>query len=60
MMVRTACFIAAVILPSPFRWIAVAGALLLPYIAVVMANAGRSNITAGSSVIDAKNKSISS
>ena len=44
MMVRTACFILAVVLPSPFRWIALVGAVFLPYIAVVIANAGRETI----------------
>lgn len=41
MSIRTVCFIAAVFTPSPWRWILVAGALFLPYIAVVLANAGR-------------------
>jgi hypothetical protein len=37
---RTACFIAAVLVgPGWLRWVLVAGALLLPYLAVVMANA---------------------
>lgn len=40
--VRTACLLVAVLapLPLPFRVVAIAGALLLPYIAVVFANAG--------------------
>ena len=40
MMVRTACFVAAVAVEGVLRWVFVAGALFLPYIAVVMANAG--------------------
>ena len=37
---RTACFIAAVLVgPGWLRWVLVAGAVLLPYVAVVMANA---------------------
>jgi len=44
MMIRTACFILTVLLPSPFRWIALVGALTLPYIAVIAANAGRETI----------------
>jgi len=44
MMVRTICFILTVVLPSPFRWIALVGAVTLPYIAVVVANAGRETI----------------
>lgn len=41
--VRTACFLAAVFLPVPAwaRALFIAGALLLPYIAVVDANSGR-------------------
>jgi hypothetical protein len=44
MMIRTICFILTVVLPSPFRWIALTGAVTLPYIAVVVANAGRETI----------------
>jgi Protein of unknown function (DUF3099) len=39
--IRTACVIGAVIAPSPWRWLLVVGAVGLPYVAVVMANAGR-------------------
>ena len=59
MMVRTGCFIAAVILPSPFRWVALLGAVLLPYFAVVIANAGRETIAPGSAVIDDNPKALS-
>lgn len=38
MSIRTACFIGAVVVDSWFRWVLVAGAFLLPYVAVVMAN----------------------
>jgi len=38
---RTICFVGAVVAPSPWRWIMVAAALFLPYLAVVVANAGR-------------------
>jgi Flp pilus assembly protein TadB len=44
MMIRTFCFILAVVLPSPWRWIALIGAVTLPYIAVIAANAGRETI----------------
>ena len=54
MMVRTGCFVLAVILPSPFRWIALAGAVVLPYFAVVIANAGRETITRGSDIVENK------
>jgi hypothetical protein len=41
MTIRTVCFIAAVFTPSPWRWMFAAGAVVLPYLAVVVANAGR-------------------
>jgi hypothetical protein len=40
MAIRTVCFVAAVVVgPGWLRWVLVAGAVLLPYVAVVMANA---------------------
>ncbi|CAB4534550.1 unannotated protein [freshwater metagenome] len=45
MMLRTLCFILAVILPSPYRWIALFGAVVLPYVSVIIANAGRETIS---------------
>jgi hypothetical protein len=39
--IRTVCFVGAFFAPSPWRWVLVAGAVLLPYVAVVVANAGR-------------------
>ncbi|TRZ87138.1 MAG: DUF3099 domain-containing protein [Streptomycetaceae bacterium] len=59
MMVRTFSFIAAVILPSPYRWVALFGAVFLPYFAVVIANAGRENIAPGAAVIDDGPKALS-
>ena len=44
MMIRTVCFKLTVVLPSPYRWIALTGAVTLPYIAVIAANAGRETI----------------
>lgn len=41
--IRTACVIAAIFVPGWPRFAFIAGAILLPYIAVVMANAGREN-----------------
>jgi hypothetical protein len=37
--VRTVCFVLAVVVTGPLRWVLVSAALVLPYIAVVMANA---------------------
>ncbi|WP_310530261.1 DUF3099 domain-containing protein [Nocardioides sp.] len=41
MAIRTACVVGAVAVgPGLLRWVLIAGAVLLPYVAVVMANAG--------------------
>lgn len=40
MAIRTLCFIGAVVTDGVLRWVLVAGAIFLPYVAVVMANAG--------------------
>ena len=43
MTIRTMCFVAAIVVgPGWPRWVLVAAALLLPYVAVVMANATHS------------------
>jgi len=43
MALRTVCFVAAIAVgPGWLRWVLVAGAVLLPYVAVVMANASNS------------------
>lgn len=39
--IRTACFVAAFFTDGLLRWVCVAGAFILPYFAVVIANAGR-------------------
>jgi Protein of unknown function (DUF3099) len=39
--IRTLCFVAAVLTYGPARWVLFTAALILPYIAVVIANAGR-------------------
>lgn len=38
--IRTLCFIGAVIASGPLRWILISGAVILPYTAVILANAG--------------------
>ena len=38
---RTACFVAAIVTEGILRWLLVVAAFVLPYIAVVIANAGR-------------------
>ena len=39
MSIRIACFVLAVLTPSPWRWVFLVGAVLLPSVAVVLANA---------------------
>ena len=42
MAIRTVCVLLVVVVPGPARWLFAAGAVGLPYVAVVMANARRS------------------
>ena len=58
MMIRTGCFLLTVILPSPYRWFALLGAVTLPYIAVVVANAGRESFAPSDSLVLDKSKSL--
>jgi hypothetical protein len=58
MMIRTACFLLTVILPSPYRWFALLGAVTLPYIAVVIANAGRESFAPSQALVTDKAKSL--
>jgi hypothetical protein len=58
MMIRTACFILTVATPSPIRWFFLAGAIGLPYIAVVVANAGRETMSSGRAVMKENRRSI--
>ncbi len=58
MMVRTACFISTIFLPNPYRWFAMAGAVFLPYIAVVIANAGRETITGKNAIMNNQRRQI--
>ncbi len=41
MTIRTVCFVLAVVVEGPLRWVLLVGAVLLPYVAVLIANAGR-------------------
>jgi hypothetical protein len=47
MAVRTICFILAVVLTGPLRWVMVGAAVFLPYVAVVVANVSNSREGAG-------------
>jgi hypothetical protein len=46
--IRTACVLGAIVVPGWPRWLLIAGAVVLPYLAVVIANAGRENDQPGS------------
>lgn len=47
MMTRTICFVLAIVTDGPVRWVLVAGAVFLPYVAVVLANAGDTRTVSG-------------
>lgn len=44
---RTVCFVLAIVTTGPLRWSLVTGAVFLPYIAVVLANAKDRRFSAG-------------
>jgi len=39
--IRTTCLLLAFVVDGPLRWLMVLGAVVIPYIAVIVANAGR-------------------
>lgn len=43
--IRVVCFLGAVAVDHWIRWVLLAGAVVLPYVAVVLANAGRERRT---------------
>lgn len=45
MTIRVVCFLGAVLIDHWTRWVLLAGAVVLPYVAVVLANAGRERRT---------------
>ncbi len=45
--IRTVCFVLAIVTDGPLRWTLVAGAVFLPYVAVVLANATDRRTDAG-------------
>lgn len=49
--IRTACVIGAIFVPGWPRWVLIAGAVVLPYLAVVIANAGRERDTGSPSEV---------
>jgi len=47
MAIRTGCVIAAIFVPGWPRWVLIAGSVVLPYVAVVIANAGQESDAVG-------------
>jgi hypothetical protein len=54
--IRTACVIAAIFVPGWPRWLFIVGAVALPYLAVVVANAGRENDEPGQTGVPAQER----
>ena len=50
MSLRIVCFVLAVLTPSPWRWVFMVAAVLLPSVAVVLANARRTTKVSGAAV----------
>ena len=53
MLIRTICVVLVVVIDSPVRWVFGVGAVVLPYVAVVMANAGAPTDPGGPEAYDA-------
>lgn len=51
--IRVACFLAFVVVDHPVRWLFAVGAILLPYVAVVIGNSAIRNSGDGPSPFDA-------
>lgn len=49
--IRTGCFLGAVAVEGVWRWLLLGGAVLLPMVAVVLANASRENTSSGVSYL---------
>jgi Protein of unknown function (DUF3099) len=51
MSIRAVCFLLAVLVPGFMRYVFLLAAIVLPYVAVVGANAGRGNLQAGADAL---------
>jgi hypothetical protein len=58
MSLRTICFVGAVFAQGNLRWVLIFGAIFLPYIAVVIANAGRENFVFNAKAPESPTKQI--
>jgi Protein of unknown function (DUF3099) len=52
MAIRTACVILVFVVPGPARWVFAAGAVFLPYVAVLLANASSVRPEAGPAPVE--------
>ncbi|UNX56057.1 DUF3099 domain-containing protein [Georgenia sp. TF02-10] len=50
--IRTGCFLLIIVVPGAWKWVCVAGALILPALAVLVANAGRERPTGAPALHD--------
>jgi hypothetical protein len=60
MSLRTICFVGAVFASGNLRWALIFGAIFLPYIAVVIANAGRENFFFNGKPVESPTRTIES
>jgi len=60
MSLRTICFIGAVFTSGNLRWALIFGAIFFPYIAVVIANAGRENFFFNGKQVESPTRKIES
>jgi hypothetical protein len=60
MSLRTICFVGAVFASGNLRWALIFGAIFLPYIAVVIANAGRENFFYNGKPVESPTRKIES
>jgi Flp pilus assembly protein TadB len=54
--IRTLCFVLAIVTTGPLRWVLVAAAVFLPYVAVVLANATDRRSSAGPAAFHADDR----
>ncbi|MHA3947504.1 DUF3099 domain-containing protein [Cellulomonas bogoriensis] len=52
--IRVACFLGVALIDHWSRWLLLVGAVVLPYVAVVLANAGRERGQASTTLMDAR------
>lgn len=56
--IRTVCFILMIVTPNPWRWIFAVVAIVLPWIAVMIANSGRELPARPTDVVPDDNRAV--